>query len=589
MRRIIKDKLIGENFLIKAGASLFLLGFLLLSAFPAAAQVTGDPCDYAAWYPASSSVAQLRDANENVLGSSNFDILRNGEMSIDAGVYPPAPEPDNTVYAVILNNVQIATLFKGADHGREFWNWGTLADEPREIARVGDVMKITRNGQLYASGKFIRYAYNWAFVLGSTSHETPPGFQTLCSITSAVVYLPNSQYPRRLAVYNVVQTTSPVTRITINGPSILPGGVGPEVADVPLLPPGASIPLPPGWMSTYAENLDIRLTEVQYQQLKQGLLTVNVFTENEPNGFSQMPLGVYYINAGGDYEGDGQADLAVFRPNEQMWYLLYSSNNQFQAIPFGLASDKLVVGDFDHDGKSDITAFQVDNPDYPNLGVWKIRKSTDDSTVAIQWGLNGDIPLAMDIDGNNTSDLVVFRPSNGTWYIQKMGDIIKPRSDTSQNVSRFRTIQWGAAGDKPLAGDFNADGRDDIVVFRPSEGNWYIYDDFNKNYRIVHWGASGDIPMARDFDGDAKADFAVYRPSEGKWYILSSIFDTILIRQFGLNGDIPVPSDFDKDGVSDIAVFRPSDGTWYITRSSDNTFYAAQFGVDGDIPAMAYR
>ena len=591
MRNIKKDRSAGKRFRLGVCAVLFLPGLLLCGAFPVSATIL-QTCSNMGWSSAASVlIADLRTTANQYQGNGSFEMLRSGQNKIAATVYPTEKTPDNTVFAVNLRGVHIGTLSKITFQGPERWTWSTTASNPSQVARVGDELTITRNGQPFVSGTFLRPPYNWAYVLGSYFHDdAPQGFPPLCSGINGYIYLPGSQYPRRLAVVPRVWSNSPVTRISVNGPSATPGQIGPEIANVPLQPPGPTIPPPPGWMATYAQNDNIQLTEQQFDQLTGGQLSTNVFTQNDPEGFVQMQMVVYYINgAGGDFEGDGQADFAVFRPADRAWYVLYSSNNVFQAVPFGTSNDTVVIGDYDHDGKTDITAFQADDPDSPGLGVWKIRKSSEGAVTTIQWGLGDDIPLSMDLDGNNTSDLAVFRPSNGTWYIRKMGDIIKPRGALPEDSSMIRMIFWGMKGDKPLAGDFNADGRDEIVVFRPSEGNWYIYDDVNKTFEGIHWGMAGDIPMARDFDGDARADLAVFRPSNGTWYIRSSMFNTMIIRAFGLAGDIPVPGDFDKDGVSDIAVFRPSDGMWYVTRSSDNTFFATHFGLNGDVPAMAYQ
>lgn len=586
MRKITKNKITGENSLWKASAILFLCGLFLFTAAPKALAVPLDPCDYANSYSVSRTTATFVSLETNQpIGTSFYDIYRTGEKQFWG--YIIIDLPDSSVLKAYLNGVFINDLERFDDTGIGE-NWSFFEPEVIPSVKAGDVITITKNGEPYLSSRFIRKQYDWGFVGGFVRHTVL--FHSACSRVRGYIYLPNSIYRRYLLVSPRVLTPSPVTRITVNGPSFYPGGIGEELADVPIISSAPSTEIP-NWIRTSANNDSVGLSEGEYQQLRQGLLTINVFTEQHPQGFSQMPIEIFLLNASGDFEGDGQADLAVFRPADRNWYLLYSSNNEFQSVPFGLPSDKLVIGDYDSDGKTDIAAYQTDNPDYPGLGVWKIRNSSGSNlTRSIQWGLPTDIPIAMDIDRNNTSDLAVFRPSNGTWYIMRMGDIIKPRTSVApENGVHYRIIQWGAAGDKPLAGDFDADGVDELVVFRPSGGDWYIYNDVTRTYKEVHWGANGDIPVAMDFDGDARADLAVYRPSNGTWYIRNSLDGSVTARQFGTGSDIPVPADFDKDGVTDIAVFRPANGTWYFSHSSDNSFLASQFGASGDVPAMGRR
>ncbi|MGI8813586.1 MAG: FG-GAP repeat domain-containing protein [Pyrinomonadaceae bacterium] len=182
-----------------------------------------------------------------------------------------------------------------------------------------------------------------------------------------------------------------------------------------------------------------------------------------------------------------------------------------------------------------------------------------------------------DFDNDGKAELAVYRPSEGNWY--------QSRSFNND----FTTTQFGLQNDKLAPADYDGDGRTDRAVYRASEGVWYILQSSNNQVRYVNFGISEDLPRPGDFNGDGYADIAVFRPSTGYWYILYSnpiqpgnrTFDAI---KFGQAGDVPMLSDYDGDGKTDIAVWRPSSGVWYILRSSDNQVQIAQFGTQGDIP-----
>ena len=164
---------------------------------------------------------------------------------------------------------------------------------------------------------------------------------------------------------------------------------------------------------------------------------------------------------------------------------------------------------------------------------------------------------------NPPTDLAVWRPSNGTWYV--MG------GTGSQQVS----VTWGQTGDDPVPGDFDGDGKTDFSVLRTASGTsstWYVQNTSSNTMSSYNLGSSGDERAQADYDGDGKTDPAVFRPSNNTWYIQRSSDGVLAAHAFGSSAlsDVPAPADFDGDGKADIAVWRAGDLKFYYLMSSTN-------------------
>ncbi|MDQ3132937.1 MAG: FG-GAP-like repeat-containing protein, partial [Acidobacteriota bacterium] len=111
-----------------------------------------------------------------------------------------------------------------------------------------------------------------------------------------------------------------------------------------------------------------------------------------------------------DYDGDRRADISVYRPSTNRWYILMSSNFTVSEYTFGIEGDIVAPADFDGDGKTDIAIFR------PATGEWWYLSSVDNIQKSVHWGQAGDIPRPSDFDGDGRDDFIVFRPSNNVWY-----------------------------------------------------------------------------------------------------------------------------------------------------------------------------
>ena len=218
--------------------------------------------------------------------------------------------------------------------------------------------------------------------------------------------------------------------------------------------------------------------------------------------------------------------------------------------------------------------------------VEEIHPGADTTTIVVGDGIPRNTVGDFDADGKR--DLAIYRQSSGDWFV-------------FGTATGFQTRTFGAPaasglGDIPVPRDFDGDGKADLAIYRQSTGEWFIFGSAT-GFQTRTFGAPaasglGDIPVPDDFDGDGKADLAIYRQSTGDWFISGSAtgFQT---RTFGAPaatglGDIPVPGDFDGDGKVDLAIYRQSTGDWFIfgtaTGFQTRTFGAPVATGFGDVP-----
>jgi len=252
----------------------------------------------------------------------------------------------------------------------------------------------------------------------------------------------------------------------------------------------------------------------------------------------------YPVLQHGDYNGDGTADIAVFRPSAGLWLI-----RGMTKLVFGKEGDIPASGDYDGNGTTEIAIWR------PANGLWDILNLTRRFL-----GEAGDIPVPADYEGNGKAQTAIFSPEEGFWT-----GLLTPEGETE--------VEFGTVGDIPVPGDYDGEKGAELAVFRPGDGIWII-----RGLTQFSFGEAGDIPVARDYDLDGETDIGLFRPATGEWEVRMSggVPRKLLL---GNEEDIPVPADYDGDGANDPAVFSPWSGLWSIWNQT-----RIGFGREDDIP-----
>jgi hypothetical protein len=152
----------------------------------------------------------------------------------------------------------------------------------------------------------------------------------------------------------------------------------------------------------------------------------------------------------GDFDGDGREELATWRPFSGQWLSQTAEEESlFEGVEWGQPGDVPVVADFDGDGRMDLAYWRAAD------GEWAARVAPMAASPGraqvlfrgVRLGRSGDLPLVGDFDGDGRADVSIWRPSDHLWSgLTRQG---RSRFDVDTRIGPGRDPESRCLGEGP--------------------------------------------------------------------------------------------------------------------------------------------
>ena len=209
----------------------------------------------------------------------------------------------------------------------------------------------------------------------------------------------------------------------------------------------------------------------------------------------------------GEWNGSGLTQLGLFQPATAQWFMDRNGNKNWDGCEvdlclgsFGQGTDIALAGKWSSRGNGRIGIFRSSTESWhlDENGNGSFKNCGNDKCASLSIYRDGDLPVVGDWKGDGITQVGLYRPSTGQWFLDRNGD--KSWDGCSQDLC---ISSFGAEGDLPVTGDWSGTGPSKVGVFRPNTGEWFL--DLNGNNKwdgcgidlcLTDFGDAGDIPVA---------------------------------------------------------------------------------------------
>ncbi len=291
----------------------------------------------------------------------------------------------------------------------------------------------------------------------------------------------------------------------------------------------------------------------------------------------------------GDFNGDGIEDFAAYQPSSGKVLFGESTGSRFKLRTWAnhanpLNWGPLVVGDYDGDGVDDLAEYDSGQE------RWRIYRMQDGQVIKEFWydfaasNPNWASYAVGDFDGSGTDDILSVDGNTG--------DLIVLFSDGGQfTPSGWQALPGGGDWEYVQAADFTGEGRDDLAAFDATTNTWWVVRG-----RSVTTGATPQAwftysksnlefvnQLVGDFNADGRADIVSYAAAGGRLRVLESSGQTFIRTVWGqiaAKRKITTihTADVDADDKPDVIAWDNSRRRWWVATSTGAGFAVAKWG-----------
>ena len=257
-----------------------------------------------------------------------------------------------------------------------------------------------------------------------------------------------------------------------------------------------------------------------------------------------------------------------------------------------------------------------------DMDYWRINAPSAGQLVVETTGSTDTIGVLEDSAGNqleehddqdvntNRNFKIERTVSAGTYYLR----ISAYRNVTGDYTLRVRHVPAENGSDEngpgneaaqnstinPSLGDFNGDGRDDVLL-RHTDGRWWYYPMNGRRHIVSQRGLAGltrnldwQFTGIGDFNGDGKDD-VLLRHEDGRWYYYPMNGRRPIVSQRGY-ADLTRNRDWQFTGIGDLngdgkddVLLRHEDGRWWYYPMNGRRHITTESGQAGLTASLAWQ